>query len=182
MLLLKFSVKAAIQLRGHRVIQDLRYAFRQLRKSPGFTLAAVLAIALGVGANSAIFSVVNAVLLRPLPYHDAGRLVTILHGGDHPVAPANYLDWRNQNHVFESMGAAQSWTPNLSDGAQAESVNALQISAGKLVLQIGTTKITITNHDILLEAQGNIQVTAARSATIKTSGQLTLKGSRINEN
>ena len=59
---------------------------------------------------------------------------------------------------------------------------ALQISTGKLVLQIGTTKITITNHDILLEAQGNIQVTAARSATIKTSGQLTLKGSRINEN
>ena len=89
------------------MLQDLRYALRQLRKSPAFTVVAVLAIALGIGANTAIFSVVNAVLLRPLPYQDADRLVTILHDGDHPVAPANYLDWRTQNHVFEDMGVSR---------------------------------------------------------------------------
>jgi predicted permease len=114
------------------MLQDFRYALRQLRKSPGFTLVTVLAIALGVGANTAIFSVVNAVLLRPLPYQDADRLVTILHQGNNPVAPANYLDWRNQNHVFESMGAAENWTPNLSGTRQAESVNGLQLSSSIL--------------------------------------------------
>ena len=114
------------------MLQDFRYALRQLRKSPGFTLVTVLAIALGVGANTAIFSVVNAVLLRPLPYQDADRLVTILHQGNNPVAPANYLDWRNQNHVFESMGAAENWTPNLSGTRQAESVHGLQLSSSIL--------------------------------------------------
>ncbi len=110
------------------MIQDLRYALRQLRKSPAFTVVAVLAIALGIGANTAIFSVVNAVLLRPLPYQNADRLVTILHNWDSPVAPANYLDWRAQNHVFEDMGIAENWTPNLSGNTQAESVDALQVS------------------------------------------------------
>jgi predicted permease len=110
------------------MFQDLPYALRQLRKSPVFTVVAVLAIALGIGANTAIFSVVNAVLLRPLPYRDSDRLVTILHDYDHPVAPANYLDWRAQNHVFEDVGAAESWTANLSGTGQAESVTALRIS------------------------------------------------------
>jgi len=111
------------------MFQDLRYALRQLCKSPVFTVVAVLTIALGIGANTAIFSVVNAVLLRPLPYQDSDRLVTILHEYDHPVAPANYLDWRAQNHVFEDIGVAESWTPNLSGSGQAESVKALQVSA-----------------------------------------------------
>lgn len=110
------------------MFQDLRYALRQLRKSPAFTVVAVLAIALGIGANTAIFSVVNAVLLRPLPYHDSDRLVTILHEYDHPVAPGNVLDWRAQNRVFEDIGVAESWTPNLSGTGPAESVNALQVS------------------------------------------------------
>jgi predicted permease len=110
------------------MFQDFSYAARQLRKSPAFTLVGVLAIALGIGANTAIFSVVNAVLLRPLPYHDPDRLVTILEGYDRPVAPGNVADWRTQNHVFEDMGAAESWTANLSSSGQAESVDALRVS------------------------------------------------------
>ena len=110
------------------MLQDFRYALRQLRKSPGFTMVAVLAIALGIGANTAIFSVVNTVLLRPLPYQDEDRLVTVLHDGDHPVAPANYLDWRDQNHVFEAMGAAESWTVNLSGTERAESVIGIRVT------------------------------------------------------
>src|SRR5450755_2944548 len=110
------------------MLQDIRCALRQLWKSPAFSVVVVITIALGIGANTAIFSVVNAVLLRPLPYKDSDRLVTILHEGDHPVAPANYLDWRIQNHVFESMGVAEYWTPNLSGTAVPESVNGLQVS------------------------------------------------------
>jgi putative ABC transport system permease protein len=103
--------------------RDLRFAARGLLRSPGFAAVAVLAIALGIGANSAIFSVVNAVLLRPLPYRDPGRLVTVLHDGEGlppaikrqgPASPADFLDWKAQNHVFERMAAAQAGAGNAS--------------------------------------------------------------------
>ena len=110
------------------MLQDIRYSLRQILKSPAFTAVVVLTIALGIGANTAIFSVVDAVLLRPLPYKDSDQLVTILHDGDHPVSPANYLDWRSQSHSFKAMGIAENWTPNLSGTAQPESVNGLQVS------------------------------------------------------
>ena len=77
--------------------RDVRYAVRTLVRRPAFTVVAVTALALGIGATTAIFSVVNGVLLRPLPYRDPGELVTLLLDGRNPVAPANYLDWKRQS-------------------------------------------------------------------------------------
>jgi predicted permease len=114
--------------------QDLRYGLRMLRKSPGFTAVAVLTLALGIGANAGIFSVVNAVLLNPLAYKDPDRLVTILHYGTAPVASGNYLDWRDQSKSFEAMGAAETWAPNLTDVAQPEHLIALRVTRNMLPL------------------------------------------------
>jgi putative ABC transport system permease protein len=105
--------------------QDLRYGARALLRSPGFTAVAVIALALGIGANTAIFSVVNAVLLRPLAYKDSERLVTLLHDGDNPVAVANYLDWREQSRSFEAMAAAEYWSPNLTGSDPPEHLTGL---------------------------------------------------------
>ena len=108
---------------------DIRYAIRSLTKSPTFTLLAVLALALGIGANTAIFSVVNGVLLRSLPYANPGRLVTILHFGNDPVSPDDYLDWRRQSGSFAQMGAAQVWGGTLTGLDHAEAVPGLEVSA-----------------------------------------------------
>jgi predicted permease len=111
------------------LLQDLRYGFRMLLKRPVFTLVVVLTLALGIGANTAIFSVVNSVLLRPLPYKDPAQIVTVLHEGWKPVAPANFFDWRAQSHSFDSMAAAQVWNPNLTGGDRPETLHALQLTA-----------------------------------------------------
>jgi predicted permease len=111
------------------LFQDIRYAFRQLIKKPAFTAVAVVTLALGIGANTAIFSVVNAVLLRPLPYKEDGRLVVILSHGRGPVAPANFEDWQKQSRSFASMGAAEYWTPNLTAADNAEKLFALRITS-----------------------------------------------------
>jgi putative ABC transport system permease protein len=110
------------------LFQDVRYALRQLRKSPGFTSAAVLMLALGIGANTAIFSVVNAVLLRPLPYKEADRLVMVWEQNPHRgwfeniVSAANFLDWKKQNDVFTDMAAFESNFFNLSGGNKPEEI------------------------------------------------------------
>ena len=102
------------------MLQDVKYGVRMLVKSPGFTLVAVIALALGIGANTAIFTVVNAVLIRSLPYRSPDRLVVVWEknrnrGRDQNViSPANYLDWQDRNSVFESMAALFDNRANLT--------------------------------------------------------------------
>jgi putative ABC transport system permease protein len=115
--------------------QDLRYGLRALRKRPAFTAVAVVTLALGIGANTAIFSVVNTVLLRPLPYKDPERLVMVWedatkHGypRDTPAA-ANFVDWREQNKVFEGMAALADQSFNLTGVGDPERLEGQRVSA-----------------------------------------------------
>jgi predicted permease len=112
--------------------KDLRYGGRNLLRTPMFTLVAVITLALGIGANAAIFSVVNAVLLRPLAYKDPDRLVTLLHIFSNPVAVANYIDWRDQSRSFEAMGAAEYWSPNLTGTDPPEHLLGLRMTQNLL--------------------------------------------------
>jgi putative ABC transport system permease protein len=111
-----------------RFLQDLRHGARLLRRAPGFAAVAIATLALGVGANTAILSVAWDILVRPLPYADAGRLVVLLHQGRNPVSPANFLAWQARSRSFESMGAAEYWTPNLLGGDSPTKLWALRMT------------------------------------------------------
>src|SRR5580658_1602335 len=94
--------------------QDVRYAVRVLLQSKGVTLIAVCALALGIGANTAIFSVVHAVLLSPLPYLDPERLVSILGKDSNPLSAGDFNDIRHQAKSFERTGAAEAWSAGIT--------------------------------------------------------------------
>jgi putative ABC transport system permease protein len=116
------------------VLHDIRYSLRILLKRPGFTLVAVITLALGIGANTAIFSVINAVLIRPLPFKNPDRLMTVWEnnlkqGQNHgAVGGANFTDWKNQNHVFESLAAYFNWNYNLTGGDEPQRLRAVLVS------------------------------------------------------
>ena len=104
------------------MLQDIRYAFRMLRKGMGFTLVAVLTLALGIGANTALFSVVNGVLLNPLPYPHPEQLVALhqsrpnfSHGA---ISYPNFLDWQKENHSFSEMAVYRSLVFNLTGSGE----------------------------------------------------------------
>lgn len=115
--------------------QDLRYGARMLVRNPGFSLAALLTLALGIGANTALFSLVDSVLLRPLPFRDPDRLVMVWEDASqigfprNTPAPGNYSDWKSQNQVFEAMAATAGASYNLTGDGNPEKVDARRVTA-----------------------------------------------------
>lgn len=111
------------------VLRDVRFAARSLAKTPGFTLAAAAALALGIGATTGMLSVVRSVLIQPLGYSDAGRLVVIMHDGRNPISPASFFAWRAQTRSFADMAAAEYWTPDLTNADDPTQLTALHVTS-----------------------------------------------------
>jgi predicted permease len=148
--------------------QDARYAFRTLLKNPAFTLVAVVALALGVGANTAIFSVVNAVLLRPLPYKNPDRLVLVkeslpeLGWSQLSTSPAEFLDYKEGNDVFSAIAAFRDLSLNLTGQGEPQRIQAARVSASLFPLlqvqpamgraffedEVGKSDVVILSHAI----------------------------------
>jgi putative ABC transport system permease protein len=121
-----------------RLVGDIRYALRTLKKTPGFTVIAVLSLALGIGANTAMFSVVYATLLQPLPFRDASRLMVLNENtprvGNVSVSYPDFVDWHAQSHSFSDMSALQVVAFNVSGTAEPEFVNGLAVSPNFLTM------------------------------------------------
>ena len=170
------------------LIADLRYALRQLRKSPGFAVVAIVTLALGIGANVAIFSVVNAVLLRPLPYKDPDRLVYVwsaekARGVDQStVSIPDLQDWRRQNRVFDGMAAVSETRFNFSGGELPMQLNGLFSTANLFDVlavnaelgrtfapdeeQWGRHRVVILSHSLWQQAFGGDRSVLGRKVTL----------------
>ncbi len=159
------------------LLKDIRYGVRSLLKRPGFTAVAVITLALGIGANTAIFSVVNAVLLRALPFPNADRLVMVWEDASfagfprNTPAPANYADWKTQNQVFEEMAALDERSFNLTGDGEPEKIEAFGVTAnlfpllgikpalGRVFLseedKPEVNKVVIINHSLWQQRYGS---------------------------
>src|SRR5262245_25854593 len=119
-------------------LQDLRYGARMLLKSPGFTLIAIITLALGIGANTAIFSLVNSILLRQLPFRQPERLVRVdsrrTATGKYSFTLPDLIDYRDQNQSLSGIAAYTSWSANLTDQGEPEQLQGLRISANAFEL------------------------------------------------
>src|SRR5882724_11555830 len=115
------------------LVKDLRYAVRMVVNSPGFAVVAILTLALGIGANTAIFSFIDAVLLKPLPYADADKILLVFEkppGGDrNGISTLNFLDWKNKNTVFTAMAAQTGAQATLTGTDVPVQLHASRVSA-----------------------------------------------------
>jgi putative ABC transport system permease protein len=139
-----------------KLVQDLRYALRQLQRSPGFACAAVLILALGIGGTSAIFSVLNPVLFEPLPYPHASRIMTLWYAGSDgvriPQAFHTYREVAERNRSFEALAVMKPWQPTLSGGDQPERLDGQRVSAayfGVLGVQLALGRDFQPSDDVL---------------------------------
>ena len=116
------------------LLRDLQYACRTLAKSPGFTIVSLLTLAIGIGANAAIFSFVDSALLKPLPYADADRIVRVLEKPPgfprNGIATLNFLDWKSQNTVFDFMAAQTGGPFTLTGFGEPVQLRGARVSAG----------------------------------------------------
>ncbi len=161
------------------LFKDIRYAIRSLLNQPGFTAVAITTLALGIGANTAIFSVVNAVLLRPLQFHDPDRLVMIWEEASfagfprNTPAPANYVDWKTQNQSFEDMAALAYRSLNLTGDGEPEKLSADAVTTNFFPLlgirplagrgfapeddQPGASKVAVLSHRLWRSRYGGVE-------------------------
>jgi putative ABC transport system permease protein len=144
------------------LIKDIRYGLRGLWKRPGFTVVALFTLALGIGANTAIFSLINAVLIRPLPFPEPDRLVwtwgNIRNGGNRAsVAPLDYLDYRHENHTFDHFAAMTSASANLTGSGEPERLAASAVT-GNFFQALGVQPVLGRTFQLENEKSGNDQV------------------------
>jgi putative ABC transport system permease protein len=173
------------------LIQDLRYGVRMLWKNPGFTLVVVLALALGIGANTAIFSVVNAVLLRPLPFEQPEQLVMVWEthpfgrqlGYEHlPGSTANFIDWQRRSDVFTELAALDSWSAVLTGNNEPERLTGVKASANLFALlrlnpaqgrafvpdedRPGNNRVVVVSHGLWQRRFGSDPTLVGKSLTL----------------
>jgi putative ABC transport system permease protein len=172
-------------------MHDLRFAFRQLRKSPAFSLIAIVALALGIGANTAMFSVVNAILLRPLPFPEGDRLTMIWQTNPEvtkmgfPLAPTSvpdFKDWRTQAKSFAAISAIEGWSSNLTGTDEPERLDGARVSANLFSLlrvqpilgrafiqgedQLGRNQVVILSYDLWQRRFGGDRSIVGRKLTL----------------
>ncbi|HSE99018.1 MAG TPA: ABC transporter permease, partial [Blastocatellia bacterium] len=174
------------------LIQDIRYALRVIIKNPGFSSIAVLALALGIGATSAIFSVVNSVVLRPLPYKNPERLMAIWEQviqrdvPELPISYANYKDWAEQNQVFDQIAIFSFTGFNLAGAGEPERVFGVRSSANLFSLlqespmlgraftdeedRVGAPPVVVLSHSLWQRRFSSDREIVGKSITLNNQG------------